>query len=251
LYGELFGVFGASMNTQARIMVIRRQTIASWLAPRFFYPLLAISLLALALYAGWLQTTEEWTGPRLCLNLGLAWVPYLCSLALVALEQWAPRRTLPRLALFGLWLAFFPNASYLVTEWLYLPGLHEELWFSIAMFTTFSLCGLQLSATSLYLVHTQVRMRRGPVVGWVFTVVALLLSGLGVYLGRFVRLNSWDFVTRPITVLNDVLVLFNEPEKQVTPLAFSLAFTAFLLVYYIVFLWFRHTPWSLEEETAW
>ena len=54
------------MNTQARIMVIRRPTIVSWLAQRFFYPLLAISLLAIALYAGWLQTTEEWTGPRLC-----------------------------------------------------------------------------------------------------------------------------------------------------------------------------------------
>ena len=86
--------------------------------------------------------------------------------------------------LLGLWLAFFPNAPYLVTEWLHLSRLHEELWFSIAIFTAFSLCGLQLTATSLYLVHTQVRVRHGSSVGWVFVISVLLLSGLGVYLGK-------------------------------------------------------------------
>jgi uncharacterized membrane protein len=233
------------------IMMNHRQTITSWLARRFFYPLLAISLLALGLMAAWYFTMEEWPGPRLFSNLGLAWIPYLCSLSLVALKQRSRRRRLPRFALFGLWIAFFPNAPYLVTEWLYLPRLHEELWFSIAIFAAFSLCGLQLTAASLYLVHTQVRIRHGRGVGWAFVIIAMLLSGLGVYLGRFLRLNSWDLVVRPITVLNDTVRMFEEPERQIAPAAFCVVFTTFLLLYYIVFLQFRHAPWSEEEETAW
>jgi uncharacterized membrane protein len=232
-------------------MMNHQQIKTGWLARRFFYPLVAISLLALALIATWYSTMEEWPGPRLCFNLGLAWLPYLCSLSLVALEQRVPHRRLPRFMLLGLWLAFFPNAPYLVTEWLYLPRLHEELWFSIAIFAAFSLCGLQLTAASLYLVHTQVRTRRGPGVGWVFATIVLLLSGLGVYLGRFVRINSWDLMVRPTTVLSDTLKMFEEPADQIAPAAFSLTFAIFLLVYYIVFLWLRHAPWSQEEEAAW
>ena len=228
-----------------------QQARTGWFAQRFFYPLAAISLLSLALMATWYFTMEEWPGPRLYVNLGLAWIPYLCSLSLVALEQRVPHWRLLRFMLLGLWLAFFPNAPYLVTEWLHLSRLHEELWFSIAIFTAFSLCGLQLTATSLYLVHTQVRVRRGSGVGWVFVIGVLLLSGLGVYLGRFLRLNSWDLLTQPITVLSDTQKMFDEPATQITPAAFSLAFAIFLLVYYIVFLWFRHAPWSEEEETAW
>jgi uncharacterized membrane protein len=151
----------------------QQQLKTGWLAQRFFYPLLAISLLAMALLATWHFTMEEWPGPRLYFNLGLAWIPYVCSLLLVALEQKVPHRRLPRSMLLGLWLAFFPNAPYLVTEWLHLSRLHEELWFSIAIFTAFSLCGLQLTATSLYLVHTQVRVRRGSGVGWAFATIVV------------------------------------------------------------------------------
>jgi uncharacterized membrane protein len=231
-------------------MLNHHQVKTGWLAQRFFYPLLAISLLALGLTATWYFTMEEWAGPRLCFNLGLAWIPYLCSLLLVVLEQRVPHWRLPRFMLLGLWLVFFPNAPYLVTEWLYLPRLHEELWFSIAILTAFSLCGLQLTVVSLYLVHSLVRIRRGLGLGWVFVVIVLFLSGLGVYLGRFLRLNSWDLLVRPKTVLTDTLRMFEEPNSQIAPAAFSLFFTTFLLVYYIVFLWFRLAPWSKEEEKA-
>jgi uncharacterized membrane protein len=228
-----------------------QQTKTGWLAQRFFYPLLVISVLAMALNATWYFTMEEWSGPRLYFNLGLAWIPFVCSLSLVALEQRVPHWRLSRFMLLGRWLAFFPNAPYLVTEWLYLPRLHEELWFSIAIFAAFSLCGLQLTAASLYLVHTQVRIRRGPGAGWVFAATVLLLSGLGVYLGRFLGLNSWDLLVRLTTVLSDALKMFDEPARQIAPAAFSLASAIFLLVYYIVFLWFRHAPWSEEEKAAW
>jgi hypothetical protein len=58
-------------------------------------------------------------------------------------------------------------------------------------------------------------------------------------------------MVQPITVLSDTLKMFEEPTRQIAPAAFSLAFAIFLLVYYIVFLWFRHAPWSEEEKTAW
>jgi uncharacterized membrane protein len=223
----------------------------SWLARQFFYPLLAISLLAVSLMATWRFTVGEWPGPRLSFNLVLAWIPYLCSLSLVAQEQRARRRLLPHFVLLGLWIIFFPNAPYLLTEWLYLPRFHEELWFSIAILAAFSLCGLQLTVTSLHLIHTQVRLHRGRTAGWAFTLIAIVFSGIGVYLGRFLRLNSWDLLVRPVTVFKDTLRLFEEPESQIAPVSFCTAFCVFLFVYYIVFLQLRRAPWSEEEERAW
>jgi uncharacterized membrane protein len=87
--------------------------------------------------------------------LFLAWIPYLCSLGLVVLSRRTPDASVLWWGLFAVWLAFFPNAPYLITDWLYLPYFQTELWYSICLFMTFSLSGLLLTVISLYLVHNQ------------------------------------------------------------------------------------------------
>jgi uncharacterized membrane protein len=218
-----------------------------WLTARFFFTLLIPSGVALALFAGWHVRFASWPGPRLHLNLALAWVPYLCSLWAAAAAERSPHRLRAILVPGACWLAFFPNAPYLVTDWLYVEGLGHHLWPSIALFTAFSSCGLLLGIVSLYLMHTLVRAHFGRAAGWGVVGVVVVLSGLGVYLGRFLRLNSWDLVTRPGAVL-DALASLNEPEDHAGPFAFTVMFTVLLLVGYFVFQSVRRAPRSREEQ---
>jgi uncharacterized membrane protein len=135
-------------------------------------------------------------------NLVLAWVPLGLSLALT---RRPPAARLARWLLAGLWLVFFPNAPYIVTDLMHLrPRSPVPLWFDAVMVFNFALTGLCLAFMSLFLVHRVVERRRGPVVGWLFVAAVSCLTGFGVYLGRFQRWNSWDLVTRPGALLADV-----------------------------------------------
>jgi uncharacterized membrane protein len=219
-----------------------------WLSARFFFPVAAASLLALAFFAEWHLAIGPWTGPRLELNLALAWAPYLFALWAVWAGERRPEAATPIASPGLLWLAFFPNAPYLVTDWLYLEGLGDHLWFSIGLFMTFSLCGLLLAVVSLYLMHTLVRVKLGRVAGWVTVALAVGLAGLGVYMGRFLRLNSWELATDPQAVLHDVRTRLGDPHFHATPLGFTIGFAAMLACGYYVFLSVRRAPRSREEQ---
>src|SRR4051794_4038544 len=94
-----------------------------WLSSKFFFPLLLSSALAMAFFAVWQISYGPWQGPRLWLNLGLAWAPYLCSLWAVAAAERSSHTWMPIVIPGVLWLVFFPNAPYLITDWLYLERL--------------------------------------------------------------------------------------------------------------------------------
>src|SRR5262245_55796869 len=59
-----------------------------WLSARFFFPLAVASVLALAFFVEQHRRFGHWGGPRLDLNLALAWAPYLFALWAV----WAGER---------------------------------------------------------------------------------------------------------------------------------------------------------------
>jgi uncharacterized membrane protein len=135
-------------------------------------------------------------------NLFLAWMPF--SFALLAHQFW--QRTWVLLPLSGLWLLFLPNAPYLITD---LMHLHYSsivpTWYDAIMIFSFALTGLLLGFLSLYLMQSLVVRRFGWRMGWLFAWLVLGLSGLGVYIGRFLRWNSWDVFTSPFTLFNSLL----------------------------------------------
>ena len=71
-------------------------------------------------------------------------------------------------------------------------------------------------------------------VGWVFAVTALLLSAIGVYLGRFPRFNSWDVLTDPSGLVGVVLQRLADPLGNPFLLRFAVAMSVILLGSYVV-----------------
>jgi uncharacterized membrane protein len=130
-------------------------------------------------------------------NLFLAWVPFLLA---ILLYDGRRRGTgaFGLTALGGLWLVFFPNAPYIFTDFIHLErDPLSPLWFDGITIASFAAVGLLLGLGSLYLVQSVVRDALGTRLAWVVAGGALALGSVGIYVGRFLRLNSWDFVTNP------------------------------------------------------
>jgi uncharacterized membrane protein len=168
-------------------------------------------------------------------NLFLAWVPLV--FALVAYDRY--RRGVPLLRLapaLALWLVFLPNAPYIVTDFIHLTADPEApLWFDGVVLSAFAWTGALVGFVSLYLVHAVVRHRFGLRAGWAGAFGALALTSAGVYLGRFLRWNSWDVVIRPGRRLAEVAPHLTDPAALTRAGATTLLLTLLLVATYGLF----------------
>jgi uncharacterized membrane protein len=139
-------------------------------------------------------------------NLFLAWLPYAAARTMQVLDRRGWTRS--GLLLVGVfWLAFLPNAPYLVTDPVHLAigsQSPHRLAFDAVLFGVVALLGLLLGVASLALVHELVERHLGPAVGWTFVTTVSLATAFGVYLGRVARWNSWAVATDPRPLLQDI-----------------------------------------------
>jgi uncharacterized membrane protein len=196
---------------------------------RIVMALLLASGLSLSMLLVRIFYTDQITYIFLAWNLFLAWLPF----AFAFLAYQFRHNTLLLLPLSGLWLLFLPNAPYLITD---LMHLHYSsivpVWYDVIMIFSFALTGLLLGFLSLFLMQSLVVKRFGWRLGWLFVWLVLGLSGLGVYIGRFLRWNSWDLFTSPITLLNSLLnpELFLKAFVVTTLLSMIFIFTYVIMV---------------------
>jgi uncharacterized membrane protein len=161
-------------------------------------------------------------------NLVLAWVPFVLALAAYDRHRRGSRGPALWLSL-GLWLAFLPNAPYLVTDFMLLRDIRDmPVWFDVGVLTSFAWTGLLLGFASVYLVQEVARRALGPAGGWLCVVGSFGACGIGIYLGRVLRWNSWDLLVRPSGVLGDVAASLQSPRL----VGMSLLMAAFLTVAY-------------------
>lgn len=211
--------------------------------------LLAASVLSIATLAAQVYDTHDHRYTFLVWNLFLAWVPLIAAALAFALAR---RGVGPLVMVLGVvWLLFFPNAPYVLTDFIHLQGNGPSpLWFDALMLSSFAWTALMLGFTSLYLIHAIIGRHAGAGLGWVVVVGALGLASFGVYLGRFARFNSWDVVTRPHHVLSVIRQEIDSPLHDPKMVAALLVLTAFLLVGYLVVYAFAALPIELTERAA-
>jgi len=206
--------------------------------------LLAASVLCVGLLEIRIRETGDGFYRFLVWNLFLAWVP----LALAAAAYALLRRGVDGLvaALLVAWLLFFPNAPYLLTDFIHLEEGPAPLWYDALMLSAFAWTGLLVGFASLYLVQIILRRALGAAAAWLGVFGALALASIGVYIGRFVRLNSWDVLVHPRDVVDVVRArLVAEPPEMAQALVML---TAFLSVAYLVVYSFANLRFQLEDD---
>ncbi len=167
-------------------------------------------------------------------NLLLAWLPFL----LAELAFHGPKRPLFLLPTAFLWLIFLPNAFYIVTDLIHLrpfPGV--PLWYDAFLLFAFALAGVLLGSLSLQRMQALVTARFGAHLGWLFAIGVLALSSFGIYIGRFLRWNSWDIFTSPRLLLLDIGQHLLTPQLGFkTAVVSGLLYAITLLVYVVLVL---------------
>jgi uncharacterized membrane protein len=204
-----------------------RQRPVSRLAP-VLWALLFASAVCYALLGVRMAVAHSTNFGFLFFNLVLAWIPLLLSLFL---RQTGWQRRLFWLA--GLlWVSFYPNSFYIVTDFIHMKKFGSNgipKWYDLITFSGFAFAGVFLGSLSLYLLHLAIRERFGYRMGWAFAVMMLGLGSIGIYVGRFLRWNSWEVITRPWKLWSEVGILVDDSPKV---LAFTTTFFLFSLMAY-------------------
>ena len=170
-------------------------------------------------------------------NLFLAWVPYLVTLALPFLYK--KSKLLVVIALF-IWLLFLPNAPYILTDFLHLKKrIGIPLWYDMMLFLSFAWTGLMLGYLSLLEVQLFLQKFFSNFFVQLLNILILFLCGFGIYLGRTQRWNSWDIVTQPFSLFEDILNILARPET----LGLAIVISVFLLLGY-----FTLTTLTMDNE---
>jgi len=197
--------------------------------------LVGLSALVVAMVAVRVSYSGNSYYESLVWNLLLAWIPF--ALAVYVYDGRRRGVTGPLLWAAGvLWLVFFPNAPYIVTDFKWLrESIGAPIWYDVVLVASAAWCGLMLGFISLYLMQGVVRRSIGTVKAWLFVLGVLAVSSFGIYLGRFQRWNSWDVFTQPGHFARNVWPHVAQPYDHPKTVAVTALFTAFLAMTYLVF----------------
>jgi uncharacterized membrane protein len=137
-------------------------------------------------------------------NLFLSFIPWLIS-SVILKREFIRKCYFLKWTLFLLWLVFFPNSLYIFTDLFHLgrPGLFP-LWYDFILITSFAWTGFMFGIISLldiekFFINFVSRTKVN-----IILALLLFLGSFGVYIGRFLRWNSWDVVMQPFALFVDV-----------------------------------------------
>jgi uncharacterized membrane protein len=144
-------------------------------------------------------------------NLFLSFVPWALSSLLIIYPHLQKNKFLTLIVL-GAWLLFFPNAPYILTDLFHLK-LKSSVpkWFDLMLILSFAWTGLLFGMLSLSDIERILAKNIKPFWASVLCVAILFVASFGVYLGRFLRWNSWDIIQRPYALLSDIADRFLNP----------------------------------------
>jgi len=182
-------------------------------------------------------------------NLFLSWIPLITAFLANNLTKRYGQIPFILIILSLIWLAFFPNAPYMVTDLAHLTVNYERdlTWHDTIMLFFYAEVSLFNGLVSLYWIHQAWRHVFSRSMSTYLFLASLPLAGFGVYLGRVKRMNSWDVINAPGQILEQLW----QSVTDRTALVFSLEIGILLGILYLV-LWaiirfrIRYTKSSLK-----
>lgn len=161
-------------------------------------------------------------------NLFLAWLPLWFS-SMIKDANVSGRN----ISLFCLWLLFFPNSPYLITDLFHLqerPGI--PLYYDLVLLFMAAWNGLLMGLFSLRNIEQLLLKRFSAVHVRPMILSFFVLCGFGIYLGRYDRYNSWHLVTQPFDLIQGILSKVISPASHPRVWAVTILFAVVLLLIY-------------------
>jgi uncharacterized membrane protein len=165
-------------------------------------------------------------------NLFLAFIPYILS---SKMEAWIKEKNKSKAMVFSIvWLLFVPNSFYIITDLFHLDmNQVVPLWFDLALLLSFAWNGLLFGIVSVRQMEKAFEVYFNKKFDLLFIMPVMFLNGLGVYVGRYLRFNSWDVVTNPLQLISDIVDLFIHPIRNRLDWSMILCYTLLLSIIYV------------------
>lgn len=162
-------------------------------------------------------------------NLFLALVPLYFSRLLLKQNSFNYKSFL----LLGLWLLFIPNAPYLITDIFHFEERPPvPMWFDLVLVSSGAWNGILIFMISLYRIEKFLKLVCNSKIINSLIIILLLLCGYGIYIGRYMRYNSWDVVTKPVSILKTSTHHIHHPFQNLNVWLFTFLFASFLGIIY-------------------
>jgi len=115
-------------------------------------------------------------------------------------------------AAFICWLLFIPNSFYIITDLFHLQTYHGmPVWFDLTLIFSFAWNGLLLGIISVRDMEKMMRQQVGYRNELWFIYPIMCMNAFGVYLGRYLRFNSWDIISSPLGLAMDIADILVHP----------------------------------------
>ncbi len=173
-------------------------------------------------------------------NIFLAMLPMIFAYLMNTIHHLQKRWGLFSLGFAALWLLFLPNSCYMITDLIHLnsdgliiqTGVYSTNmrgWIEVLYLGAGIFLAIISGLFSTSMIHEPMKSRKYKVLDFIWIIAISLLCGYGVYIGRFLRLNSWDIlhVRTLINILLDNIDRF--------AILFSFMIASFFFVTYLLF----------------
>ncbi len=188
---------------------------------------LLMSLFSLFLVALRVIKTQQITGLFLVWNLFLAWMPLF---VILLTRRFYSKSKIALMIGIIIWLLFFPNAPYIITDLIHIEILPKQLmWFDSLGIFVCAMTGLLVGLYSLRITHELISQHISKFYTWLIILFFSMISGFGIYLGRYLRFNSWDLFTHPFSLIRIALAELSSPLCLQNTIVFGLT----ILLFYI------------------
>ncbi|WP_126653469.1 DUF1361 domain-containing protein [Chryseobacterium aureum] len=168
-------------------------------------------------------------------NLFLAWIPLLLSSFIRAFHI---KSKISLIFIIIVWILFFPNSPYILTDLFHLKARNAiPIWYDLIVILSYAWTGLICGFISLNDIEKRISDygNRNIING--VTVLFLFMSGFGVYLGRFLRWNSWDVLNNPFGLFSDIVVRLIYPMEYTKTWGVTLLMGLMLNFMYFTLKW--------------
>ncbi|MBU3188387.1 DUF1361 domain-containing protein [Clostridium bowmanii] len=187
-------------------------------------------------------------------NVILAWVPLeIVSLLCYINSKYKKNGLIKIITIFLgiLWLLFYPNSTYIITDFIHLssnqyhlinpnysPYTREariifndnvNIWLDFVNISIGVWIGYVVGFISLYIIHHSLIKKYNSMVSWILVLIVHILTGFAIFIGRFNRWNSWDIILHPTNIITILQSIVN-----LKTLKFTLLFGVLSLVVYVI-----------------
>ncbi|SDX17485.1 Uncharacterized membrane protein [Marininema mesophilum] len=183
-------------------------------------------------------------------NLMLSWIPFIFTI--IISREWFRNYSKILLAILIIsWIIFLPNTFYMLTDWINLDRdvfvynriYSLEPWLILSSYIISIWTSILLGIFSLGIAQKLLTNFKGVLVGRIIITFIIILCSYAIYLGRFLRLNSWEVVTNPVYLFDKLINSLN-----LNTALFTLIYSIIIISLYISFSPFLIQQFDLTEE---